>query len=268
MALRAASSRPLPSPTHRAPAGRRVAVRTAFKESPSVAAPAIDGGDTPLPVDPAASADAFAELVSLNKAKQSVNRRQKVGTGEGGPRRARGGRRGNAAPAPGRPTPSTPPPPQPEDLDFIQVPTFESCFPGSTKEYTEVAHEATGAVLRVSRGSAGGAAPPGGWAGLSWASALIGGGVGGGGGPRRAGCAPSRRHASAGAGRATGLRRHRRPPLPARPSALPPGRRRAAAGGCGAPAPLFLSREPWLAPDAPSRGCGRAPDRRATQPPP
>ena len=167
MALRAASSRPLPSPTHRAPAGRRVAVRTAFKESPSVAAPAIDGGDTPLPVDPAASADAFAELVSLNKAKQSVNRRQKVGTGEGGPRRARGGRRGNAAPAPGRPTPSTPPSPQPEDLDFIQVPTFESCFPGSTKEYTEVAHEATGAVLRVSRGSAGGAAPPGGWAGLS-----------------------------------------------------------------------------------------------------
>ena len=33
---------------------------------------------------------------------------------------------------------------------FKQNPTYEDCFPSSTKEYKEVVHEATGSVLRVS----------------------------------------------------------------------------------------------------------------------
>ena len=38
---------------------------------------------------------------------------------------------------------------QPEDLRFRQAPTFEDCFPASTKEYKSVTHAPTGAELRV-----------------------------------------------------------------------------------------------------------------------
>jgi len=50
---------------------------------PKISVPAVDGGETPLDIlnD---GADAFAELVALNKPKQSVNRPQKVPSGRGG----------------------------------------------------------------------------------------------------------------------------------------------------------------------------------------
>ena len=49
---------------------------------PKISVPAVDGGETPLSIlnD---GADAFAELVALNKPKQSVNRPQKVREGDG-----------------------------------------------------------------------------------------------------------------------------------------------------------------------------------------
>eukprot|EP00878_Enallax_costatus_P006268 GHUV01006571.1.p1 GENE.GHUV01006571.1~~GHUV01006571.1.p1 ORF type:complete len:219 (+),score=31.96 GHUV01006571.1:173-829(+) len=50
--------------------------------------------------------DAFAELMAINEAKQSVNRPQKV-----------------------------------EELKFRQTPTFADCFPGSEKCYNTVEHE-------------------------------------------------------------------------------------------------------------------------------
>lgn len=52
--------------------------------------------------------------------------------------------------------PLLPSPPQAEDLRFKQNPTFEDCFPSSTKEYKEVVHEGTGHVLRVSKRKSGG----------------------------------------------------------------------------------------------------------------
>ena len=38
----------------------------------------------------------------------------------------------------------------PQEVNFRQNPTFEDCYPSSTKEYKEVVHEGTGTVLRVS----------------------------------------------------------------------------------------------------------------------
>jgi hypothetical protein len=60
-------------------------------KAPPISVPAVDGGKTPLSIlnD---GADAFAELVALNKPKQSVNRPQKVrvaGRGDGDWRRER-----------------------------------------------------------------------------------------------------------------------------------------------------------------------------------
>ena len=40
--------------------------------------------------------------------------------------------------------------PHPQEVNFRQNPTFEDCYPSSTKEYKEVVHEGTGTVLRVS----------------------------------------------------------------------------------------------------------------------
>lgn len=37
-----------------------------------------------------------------------------------------------------------------QEVNFRQNPTFEDCYPSSTKEYKEVVHEGTGTVLRVS----------------------------------------------------------------------------------------------------------------------
>lgn len=58
---------------------------------PKISVPAVDGGETPLDIlnD---GADAFAELVALNKPKQSVNRPQKVRSGrrEGGDEAGKG----------------------------------------------------------------------------------------------------------------------------------------------------------------------------------
>ena len=74
--------------------------KTADKPLPKISVPAVDGGETPLSIlnD---GADAFAELVALNKPKQSVNRPQKVrseggGEGDAGEKRTgESGRRGN-----------------------------------------------------------------------------------------------------------------------------------------------------------------------------
>ena len=57
--------------------------KTADKPAPKISVPAVDGGETPLDIlnD---GADAFAELVALNKPKQSVNRPQKVRSGRRG----------------------------------------------------------------------------------------------------------------------------------------------------------------------------------------
>lgn len=51
--------------------------RKTSEKIPKISVPAVDGGETPLDIlnD---GADAFAELVALNKPKQSVNRPQKV----------------------------------------------------------------------------------------------------------------------------------------------------------------------------------------------
>lgn len=51
--------------------------RKTAEKLPKISVPAVDGGETPLDIlnD---GADAFAELVALNKPKQSVNRPQKV----------------------------------------------------------------------------------------------------------------------------------------------------------------------------------------------
>lgn len=57
--------------------------RKTAEKMPKISVPAVDGGETPLSIlnD---GADAFAELVALNKPKQSVNRPQKVRSGRRG----------------------------------------------------------------------------------------------------------------------------------------------------------------------------------------
>lgn len=37
----------------------------------------------------------------------------------------------------------------PQNPAFRKVPKFEECFPGSTKEFKEIVHKETGAILRV-----------------------------------------------------------------------------------------------------------------------
>jgi hypothetical protein len=129
---------------------------------------------------------------------------------------------------------AAPPRLQPEDLVFRQAPTFEDCYPGSTKEYREVVAP-SGAALRVRSGAAGRGARGAG-RGLRWGPA------GGGAAPDPSAClsCPPSAPAARGPGpcgrpRAPPRRGPRAPPPPppftaaaARPP-TPPQRSRSAA---------------------------------------
>lgn len=65
------------------------------------------------------------------------------------PRPPPAARRPCPPPAPQPPLPPRCPPPQADALEFRQAPTYEDCFPGSTKEYREVLHQESGELLRV-----------------------------------------------------------------------------------------------------------------------
>lgn len=62
---------------------------------PKISVPAVDGGETPLDIVND-GADAFSELVAMNKPKQSVNRPQKVRSEHAGDGNANGVRRTEA----------------------------------------------------------------------------------------------------------------------------------------------------------------------------
>ena len=145
--------------------------RKTSEKIPKISVPAVDGGETPLDIlnD---GADAFAELVALNKPKQSVNRPQKVRLGRrgdgnveekrmnesqtesGGMAKWHADRRWRAMMmratlTPFRDSQFSTLNHHPQEVNFRQNPTFEDCYPSSTKEYKEVVHEGTGTVLRV-----------------------------------------------------------------------------------------------------------------------
>lgn len=136
------------------------------KKVASPTPPAVDG-ETPLDIlnD---GGDAFAELVAMNRPKQSVNRPQKVRSGAfvvgwGRERRTETRRKSRrdfewlgARMACRRRSElgltffsRLGIPNAIQEVNFRQNPTFEDCYPSSTKEYKEVVHEATGTTLRV-----------------------------------------------------------------------------------------------------------------------